>query len=209
MATYEELAKAVEGDAPFLARCLRMADNEPCLKLAVDVWARACGESCDLDKLLAAAGDPGNKEKLAAANRDILLWLERVSALQALEQRQARINMGTINVRDYDNTKALNLWAKMVVGGLVVIGFFVGLFFFLIDKSTAANNPQFAFLVGALVTAFTAVVQYFFGSSSGSAEKTLMMQTRENAAPAGASQAGNPPTPAAATPPVMTPPKTP
>jgi len=130
MATYEQLAKAVEGEAPFLARCLRMAGNEDCIKLAVDVWATACGESCDLDKLLAAAGDPDNKEKLAAANKDILLWLERVSALQALEQRQARINMGAINVRDYDNLKALNLWAKMIVGSLVVLGFFVGLFFF-------------------------------------------------------------------------------
>ncbi|UJX39665.1 hypothetical protein K9F62_13125 [Desulfovibrio sp. JY] len=204
MATYEELAKAVEGEAPFLARCLRMAGNEACIKLAVDVWAKACGESCDLDKLLAAAGDPNNKEKLAAANKDILLWLERVSALQALEQRQARINMGAIDVRDYDNLKALNLWAKMIVGGLVVLGFFVGLYLFYKMGDAHNNNPQFSFLVGALVTAFTAVVQYFFGSSVGSAEKSHMMQSRENAAAALASPAPTPPAPTP-TPPVTTP----
>lgn len=208
MATYEDLAKVVEGDAPFLARCLRMAGNEACVKLAADVWAKACGESCDLDKLLTAAGDPNNKEKLAAANKDILLWLERVSALQALEQRQAQVNMDAINVRDYDNLKALNLWAKMIVGGLVVLGFFAGLYLFYKMGDAHNDNPQFAFLVGALVTAFTAVVQYFFGSSVGSAEKSHMMQSRENAPAPTVPPAPTLPPPAA-TPLLTTPPKTP
>jgi uncharacterized BrkB/YihY/UPF0761 family membrane protein len=62
-----------------------------------------------------------------------------------------------------------------ILGGLVTVCFFAMcafLIFFTVPKEQA--NMVWAFF-GVLGAAFTSVVQYFFGSSSGSAAKTEML----------------------------------
>jgi hypothetical protein len=60
---------------------------------------------------------------------------------------------------------------KYILGGLVVLGFFI-LLYLLVSKTVPMENKDLLNLVvGALIGSFASVVGYFFGSSAGSARK--------------------------------------
>ncbi|MBI4805307.1 MAG: hypothetical protein HY795_08740 [Desulfovibrio sp.] len=46
-----------------------------------------------------------------------------------------------------------------------------------LDKDTFSNNGPLGMLIGALISAFTTVVQYFFGSSASGNQKDAMLWT--------------------------------
>jgi hypothetical protein len=60
---------------------------------------------------------------------------------------------------------------KYILGGMVVAGYFVLLYLLLLRIVPEQNRDLLNLVVGALIGSFAAVVQYFFGSSSGSAKK--------------------------------------
>jgi hypothetical protein len=60
---------------------------------------------------------------------------------------------------------------KYVLGGLVVIGFFVLLYLLLLKTVPEQNRDLLNLVVGALIGSFASVVSYFFGSSAGSSAK--------------------------------------
>ena len=70
-----------------------------------------------------------------------------------------------------------------VLGALITIGFFV-LLGLLIFKGVPDENKEVLYLViGALISSFTGVVQFFFGSSKGSKDKTKhLIKQSENKA---------------------------
>jgi CDP-diglyceride synthetase len=70
------------------------------------------------------------------------------------------------------NIKEVYMYA---LGALVVVGFFF-ILFIIFRAALPEGNKEIAYLViGALVAKFGDVVNYFFGSSKGSADKTEMM----------------------------------
>lgn len=67
------------------------------------------------------------------------------------------------------------------LGALIVIGFFV-ILLVIFRKVMPIENKEIGLLViGALVAKFGDVVNYFFGSSKGSADKTEIMKNQNNA----------------------------
>lgn len=72
-----------------------------------------------------------------------------------------------------------------VLGALIVVGFFV-LLGLLIFKGVPAENKEVLYLViGALISSFTGVVQFFFGSSKGSKDKTQHLVNQSSNQPLG------------------------
>lgn len=70
------------------------------------------------------------------------------------------------------NVKEVYMYA---LGALVVAGFFF-ILFIIFRAALPEGNKEIAYLViGALVAKFGDVVNYFFGSSKGSADKTEML----------------------------------
>lgn len=62
---------------------------------------------------------------------------------------------------------------------LVIVGFYAAVgSLFMFEPPPGAREPLLI-LVGSLAAAFGAVVGYFFGSSSGSAEKTALLSERK------------------------------
>jgi hypothetical protein len=106
-------------------------------------------------------------------------------AKAAEEGRTARFEAGTA-----DNANARGAmvglvaansplaWAPMVISVMVVAGFFVVLWLFLNRPPRIDDNFKDVLLVllGALVTAFIQVVQYWLGSSAGSAGKDVALR---------------------------------
>lgn len=63
----------------------------------------------------------------------------------------------------------------LILGALIVIGFFVLLYILVYSGIPETNKEILNIVVGALIGSFTGVVGYFFGSSIGSKDKTDLM----------------------------------
>lgn len=110
---------------------------------------------------------------------------ENIEALKSLEStertdlaRMGYADVASARTREVDVTKATgksNL-AMYLLAGVIVVGFF-GLMICLMIKTVPEGNGDVAFMLfGSLIAAFTSVVQYFFGSSKGSSDKTAMIK---------------------------------
>lgn len=177
-ATNEDLAKAVEGNAPFLATCLRNTTDDFLAKMCREKLEKALNES-DPEKLLAAASDTVNRNAVRAVEIGVKQAAKAISSVWN-EQCAATSEMDNINTDDYRSLKKINIWAKWTLSILIVVGFFTVIILQYSGLGApSGSKEQLALLIGALIAAFTAVVQYFFGSSVGSAEKSLVMQSKD------------------------------
>ncbi len=61
------------------------------------------------------------------------------------------------------------------IGALIILGFFVVLGVMVARRLPEGTETEFSIMLGALATMTAAVVNYFFGSSAGSKEKTRLM----------------------------------
>jgi uncharacterized BrkB/YihY/UPF0761 family membrane protein len=73
-----------------------------------------------------------------------------------------------------DLTK-INKIAMFILAGIIVVGFFVLMYILLYQHIPQENINTANLAVGALIGSFTTIVGYFFGSSTGSAEKTQLL----------------------------------
>jgi hypothetical protein len=66
---------------------------------------------------------------------------------------------------------------QIVIGGLVVVGFFgiLGMLLFRPENFNELNREPIMLMVGALIAAFSGLMGFFFGSSAGSARKTDLL----------------------------------
>jgi hypothetical protein len=64
---------------------------------------------------------------------------------------------------------------QYILGSLVVVGFFALLILLIMSAVPESNMDLLNLVVGALIGTFSSVVNYYFGSSAGSAakEKTI------------------------------------
>lgn len=73
----------------------------------------------------------------------------------------------------------LNKIAMYILGVLIIVGFFA-LLVILIFKPIPENNSEVLNLaIGSLLSSFSMVVGYFYGSSAGSAQKTELMNNNK------------------------------
>ncbi|HPB25620.1 MAG TPA: hypothetical protein PLB59_07990 [Bacteroidales bacterium] len=68
---------------------------------------------------------------------------------------------------------------QYILGALVVIGFFVLMIVLTFKGIPSENKETFTLVVGALLTAFSIVVGYFYGSSLGSSKKNDLINKKE------------------------------
>lgn len=66
------------------------------------------------------------------------------------------------------------------LGALIVIGFFVFMIILVLKPVPENNESTMNIVVGALIAAFAGVVNYFFGSSKGSKDKTEILSKSVN-----------------------------
>lgn len=68
-----------------------------------------------------------------------------------------------------------------ILGSLIVVGFFASLIVLLFKTTAipAGSRDAIMLLFGSLIASFGAVVQYFFGSSKGSSDKTALLVNKK------------------------------
>lgn len=129
--------------------------------------------------------EPDQVEKTLAAGK---LSGDQIAALKKAEiefdQRMAELDIDLERVHGADRASAREMQAatkSMLPGGLAIlitVGFFGILFGMLGGKLDVANNDSLLLLLGALSTAWGGVINFYFGSSRGSSEKTAMLASR-------------------------------
>lgn len=162
------LKRAIAGAAPELARAL----GGPLAGAAARAVARAVlGRDAQPDDAFEAAIETASPEQLAAlaaAEADFRLGMEAAAIdrerVAAGDRADARVRQ--VSLKDATPT---------VMGGLIIVGFFVILAAMLDRRLPEGAETEFAIMLGALATMTAAVVNYYFGSSAGSREKTRLL----------------------------------
>lgn len=147
--------------APTIAGWLGGDDAEDVAKKAVDIAREVTGRD-----------DP--EEAVSALERDPNL---------ALEYRKAVLNQKMefekLAVADRNSARQREIatedWTPRVLAGIISVGFFGVLTFMLAHGLPDKGGDALLVMLGALGAGWTAVVSYYFGSSSGSASKNNLL----------------------------------
>ena len=175
------LKRVVARNAPKIAGAL----GGPLAGAAVEALARAVFGDEAVGKTeddLAAALESASPEQIAAlrqADHDFRIAL-RHAALE--EQRIAAGDRADARRRQ----QLMEDWTPSILGALIIAGFFLVLAAMVARRLPAGAETEFSIMLGALATMTAAVVNYFFGSSAGSREKTRLLSPEGEARKTGA-----------------------
>lgn len=162
------LKRAVARAAPQLAEAL----GGPLAGAAVSAISRAVfGKEIADEAALETA--------IAAATPEQLAALRRADNEFQIALRQAAVEEARIDAGDRANARArqqaMSDWTPSALGALIILGFFVVLAAMVFRRLPEGMETEISIMLGALATMTAAVVNYFFGSSAGSKEKTRLM----------------------------------
>ncbi|MBI1393044.1 MAG: hypothetical protein GC152_09920 [Alphaproteobacteria bacterium] len=176
------LKRAVADVAPQIAHAL----GGPLAGAAVGALSRAIfGED--------GADEAALADALRTADADTLLRLKVADLAFRRALEDARLEDLRIAAGDRADARARQ--AKMddltpsVLGGLIIAGFFIVLAAMVTRRLPAGAETEFSIMLGALATMTAAVVNYFFGSSAGSREKTRLLSPGDGLSGQGAQPA--------------------
>ena len=162
------LRKAVAKAAPKIAEQL----GGPLAGAAVSAIARAILGKDD-------ASEEDLADALGNASAEQILALKRAENDFKIALRQAALDEQRIDAGDRasarDRQQKMRDWTPSILGALIIGGFFLTLAVMVARKLPAGAETEFAIMLGALATMTAAVVNYFFGSSAGSREKTMLL----------------------------------
>jgi hypothetical protein len=162
------LKRIVATTAPALAEAL----GGPLAGKAIGKISRAIFGRDDAD-------ESAIEEALKSASPEQFLALKRAEAEFATAMRNAEVEEERIAAADRASARArqtaLDDRTPAALGGLIVAGFFLVLAVMVARRLPEGAETEFSIMLGALATMTAAVVNYYFGSSAGSREKTRML----------------------------------
>lgn len=180
---WQDVAKTIHDDAPMLSGVLAATGVGAPLAAAVSAagaLAGALGVPATPDDVAQAlATSPDAAVKLKQIESDKTLGLQQLAVQLAANQLQADTSRMAAEFADRDSARKREEVIKdrtpAVMAYLVTLGFFGVLAYLLAYGKPAAGGDALLVMLGALGTAWTAIVQYFYGSSAGSDRKTDLL----------------------------------
>lgn len=164
-----KIKRIIAKTAPSLARAL----GGPLAGAAVQEISKAIFGAPDMD-------ESSLSEALANASPEQWLALEKAERAFARALREAEVEERRIAAGDRADARArqtaMGDWTPTVLGALIIVGFFAVLGAMVTRALPADAETEFSIMLGALATMTAAVVNFFFGSSAGSKEKTRLMR---------------------------------
>jgi hypothetical protein len=116
---------------------------------------------------------------LMSATPEQLQKLKDTDATFKLKMKELDIDLEKIAAGDRDSARNMQIhtndWIPRAMAIMVTFGFFGILAWLLIKGVPPSGSETLIYMLGALGTAWTGIVQFYFGSSAGSKAKTDAM----------------------------------
>jgi len=131
--------------------------------------------------------EDGDQEAVATALQNAtpqqLADVKKIDADFKVRMKELEIDLERISAGDRDSARKREMEIKdhmpKVLAAGITVGFFGCLFWMFVYGVPKNGNEALLLMLGALQTAFTGVIAYYFGSSSGSKAKTDLMATKD------------------------------
>jgi hypothetical protein len=131
--------------------------------------------------------DGGTAEDVASAMQSAtpeqLADIKKIDADFKVRMRELDIDLERISSGDRDSARKMQMqtndWIPRILALLITVGFFGILVWMLIKGMPATGTEALLMMLGALGTAWTGVVNFYYGSSAGSKAKTDAMAAKE------------------------------
>ena len=152
-----------------LAPTIATAIGGPVAGMAVKALAGALGLSQD-------ASPDDVQTALMNATPEQLAAIKKVDADFKVQMKELDIDLEKIAAGDRDSARNMQMhtndWIPRAMAIMVTFGFF-GILTWLLTKGVPPTGSEtLIYMLGALGTAWTGIVQFYFGSSAGSKAKT-------------------------------------
>ena len=156
--------KTLAAVAPALATAL----GGPLAGMAVKIAADSLGIESNEDALA---------EIVLSGNPDALLKLKEADHLFKIELKRLDIELEKIDKEDRESARELskvNMLPQIILSTLYTVGYFVVMYQFVTGEIVIplGNSTAFNILLGVLTAAQTQIMNFWFGSSHGSKQKT-------------------------------------
>lgn len=117
---------------------------------------------------------------LGSATPDQLARLREIDANFKVTMKKLDIDLAQIDAGDRDSARKREIQTQdktpMILAGVVCVGFFGTLIGLMLYGLPQKGQDALLIMLGALGSAFTAIVSYYFGSSSGSRAKEAIIE---------------------------------
>lgn len=155
-----------------IAPTIATAIGGPVAGMAVKALAGALGLSQD-------SSTDDVQEALMNATPEQLAAVKKIDADFKVQMKELDIDLERIAAGDRDSARNMQMqtndWIPRAMAIMVTFGFFGILAWLLIKGVPPSGSETLIYMLGALGTAWTGIVQFYFGSSAGSKAKTDAM----------------------------------
>lgn len=127
------------------------------------------------------AGSEEIEQAVLNASPDQLAELRKIDADFKLRLRELDIDLERLEVEDRKSARQLfsvNVWPQILLSGVFGVGYFAVLYLFMAQDVTVDDTLRDAFniVLGVLTAAISSILNFWFGSSLGSKEKTQRLK---------------------------------
>lgn len=123
------------------------------------------------------------KAAMATASPDQLAALKKIDADFKVHMKELDIDLERIAAGDRDSARKMQTetrdWVPKLLAIVITLGFFGILIWMLVNGMPTTGTEALLMMLGALGTAWTGVVNFYYGSSAGSKAKTDAMAKGE------------------------------
>ena len=120
---------------------------------------------------------------LAAATPDQIASIKKIENDFKVQMKELDIDVERLAVDDRKSARDMQIhtndWIPRVLAILITVGFFGILVWMLVKGMPPTGTEALLMMLGALGTAWTGVVNFYYGSSAGSKAKTDALSARE------------------------------
>lgn len=115
-------------------------------------------------------------EAMASATPDQLAAIKKIDADFKVQMKSLDIDLERIAAGDRDSARQMQQntkdWVPKALAIFITFGFFGVLIWMLVFGMPKTGTEALLMMIGSLGTAWTGVMQFYFGSSAGSKQKT-------------------------------------
>jgi hypothetical protein len=123
------------------------------------------------------------KASLATASPDQLAALKKIDADFKVQMKELDIDLERIAAGDRDSARKMQTetkdWVPKLLAIVITLGFFGILIWMLVQGMPQTGTEALLMMLGALGTAWTGVVNFYYGSSAGSKAKNDILASKD------------------------------